>query len=201
MNKLIINKDKVISHDISHLKKYLWWSSDSGDYDRGAGEEAYKLYASLSHEFNDTIILDIGTRHGNSALALSDNTNNKVISYDIVKYDTHQNLRKKNLELRILDFTEDEDIDFSKVNLILIDIDPHDGVDEKRMFKYLKSINWSGIVLLDDTREDLWPDIDRFVKSIKYKTYDVTDIGHFSGTTVVEFGDNWTVEIQDSVNN
>jgi hypothetical protein len=174
------------------------WSGDSGYYDKTAGEEAYKLYASLSHELNNTIILDIGTRRGNSALALSDNTNNKVISYDIVKYDTHENLKKKNLELRILDFTEDKDIDFSKVNLILIDIDPHDGVDERRMFEYLESINWSGIVLLDDTREDIWPDIYKFVKSIKYKTHDVTDIGHFSGTAIVEFGDNWTVEIQDS---
>lgn len=199
MSKLItISKQEVQNEEIQHLAKYISSFSDEEYLWRlSAGETEYKLYSNISHKFNNSIILDIGTRGGNSALALSKNESNKVISYDIVELPAQTELKKENIKFKVKDFTKDSGLDWENIPLIMIDVDPHDGSQERIMFDFLESISWSGIIILDDTRADLWPQIADFVSQIKYVTHDVTDIGHFSGTAIVEFGDKYKVKVID----
>jgi len=69
-------------------------------YDSKSGVNEYRLYSYLSTFFNNTTILDIGTFDGRSAVALSHNETNKVISYNIT--DDIQNNRHKIYSNKIL---------------------------------------------------------------------------------------------------
>ena len=71
-----LDKDAIKSLDVSHLAEQ---SLNKNDW-LTAGQSEYRLYAWLSTQLNNTTILDVGTRTGGSALALSYNETNKVIS-------------------------------------------------------------------------------------------------------------------------
>ena len=114
-----------------------------------AGQSEYRLYGYLSTFFNQSYILDVGTRNGGSALALSYNETNKVISYDLVEQGASQ-IEKDNITFKIQDFREDETLEWDKISIIMIDVDPHDGVQEVEMMEFLEEKGWKGILLLDD---------------------------------------------------
>lgn len=200
MKKITINKQTVINKDITHLKEYYLYQAgnDLRNFDLPAGETEFKLYAYMSEQINNKIILDIGTRHGGSAIALSNNPKNHVISYDIVSWDSHVHLKKDNITLKICDFMQDIEIDYSKVDLIMIDVDPHDGLQEPIMINHLISLGWEGIILLDDISETLWPEINKMWNSLPYEKYDLTDIGHMSGTGLVNIGNKFKITIIES---
>ena len=141
--------------------------------------------------FNNCFILDIGTHQGRSAVSLSHNSSNKVISYNIVDQipdKSHLIHKKLNIEFRIKNVIDDLKKDFiSKVKIVMIDID-HFGRIESLILNKLYQCGFSGIILLDDIHhpqprekllmENLW-------KNINLKKYDLTQYGHFSGTGVV----------------
>ena len=129
-----LDKDAIKSLDISHLAKQ---SLNSNDW-LTAGQSEYRLYAWLSTQFNNTTILDVGTRTGGSALALSYNDKNKVISYDLVEQGASSGIKKDNVEFKIQDFREDDTLDYDNISIIMIDVDPHDGTAEEEMFEYLE---------------------------------------------------------------
>ena len=72
--KIEIVKDQVRELDHAHLRQL---SLNENDW-LPAGQSEYRFYAYLSTFFNNTTILDIGTRTGGSALALSYNPTNQV---------------------------------------------------------------------------------------------------------------------------
>jgi hypothetical protein len=194
--KITIVKEDVINKDLSHLTKYFEYQQEEFHfYEKPAGWCEYKLYAYLANKVNDKLILEVGTRHGGSALAFSDNPSNKVISYDIIQWDSHENLKKSNIDLRIGNFMEDKTINYDKVDIIMIDVDPHDGLQEPPMIQFLANKNWSGLLLLDDISEHLWPAIYNMWTNISYEKYDLTDIGHFSGTGLINMGNKFSIEI------
>ena len=61
-----LDKDAIKTLDVSHLAEQ---SLNQNDW-LSAGQSEYRLYSWLSTQFNDSIILDVGTRTGGSALAL-----------------------------------------------------------------------------------------------------------------------------------
>ena len=147
--------------------------------------EAYKLYAYLSSQYDNITILDVGTYNGNSALALSYNEKNNVISYDIAEFGA-SNIPKNNIIWKIKDFRDDKSIDFDKVKIILIDVDPHDGKQEVEMIDFLRRVKWSGILLFDDIHlnDDMKKIWNIFPEHIRI---DLTEVGHHSGTGMVIF--------------
>jgi hypothetical protein len=197
MKKIVISKNDVSKEKVNHLSVYSWY--DEGEQHLWELEtgEAYKFYSYLSKKFQNSTILDIGTRNGRSAIAFANNPKNKVISFDVVEYATHKELNMPNIELRIGDFMQDKTIDYNNVNIILIDVDPHDGKQEPPMIKYLEDIGWEGILLLDDISLDLWPAINYMWQSLPYEKYDITDIAHFSGTGMINLGKKFKIEITD----
>ena len=160
-------------------------------YDLESGKQEYRLYSYLSTLFDNCYILDIGTLDGRSAVALSHNDTNKVISYNIIdqiRNENHKIYSKHNIEFRIKNVLDDLTREFvEKLKIVMIDID-HFGKIESLIMNKLYKMGFSGIILLDDIHhpqpkerilmENLW-------KNINLKKYDVTKYGHFSGTGIV----------------
>lgn len=178
-----INKEDLASLDMSYASKLAFKGKEN--FSKEPGVEAYRLYAYLGKQFNNKIILDIGTRFGNSALALSKNGRNKVISYNIVE-EGASDIEKKNITWVLKDFRNDDTINWDKVALILLDVDPHDGSKEREMLDHLSEIGWSGKIVFDDI--NLNGGMKSFWKSLpEEKKQDLTEVGHVSGTGIMEF--------------
>ena len=183
-----LDKDAIRTLDVSHLAEQ---SLNSNDW-LTAGQSEYRLYAWLSTKFNNTTILDVGTRTGGSALALSYNDKNKVISYDLVEQGASSGIKKDNITFKVQDFREDDTLDYDNISIIMIDIDPHDGTAEEEMFEYLEEKGWKGLVLLDDIGPQ-WPEIEDFWNRITFPKINVTEVGHMSGTGLVNFDEKHSV--------
>ena len=183
-----LDKDAIKTLDVSHLAEQ---SLNSNDW-LTAGQSEYRLYAWLSTKFNNTTILDVGTRTGGSALALSYNDKNKVISYDLVEQGASSGIKKDNITFKVQDFREDDTLDYDNISIIMIDVDPHDGTAEEEMFEYLEDKGWKGLVLLDDIGPQ-WPEIEDFWNRITFPKINVTEIGHMSGTGLVNFDSKHSV--------
>jgi len=176
-----IDKDAVRDLDVSQLEAI---SLNKNDW-LSAGQSEYRLYAWLSSQFDKSIILDVGTRTGGSALALSYNENNQVISYDLQEQGASQ-IQRDNIEFKIQDFREDDSINWDHVSIIMLDVDPHDGVQEEEMMEFLEDKGWKGILLLDDIGPQ-WPEVEDLWNRITYPKINVTEVGHLSGTGLVNF--------------
>jgi len=169
-------------------KEYL---VDKTYYDLPSGQQEYHLYSYLSTFFNNTVILDLGTFNGRSAVSLSHNETNQVISYNItddIRDLNHKIYTKPNIEFRIKDVLEDLTEEFvKKVKMIVLDID-HFETMETKIIQKLDELNFSGILLLDDIHhpEPIMHDcMQRLWNNLPYRKIDITRYAHFSGTGVV----------------
>jgi predicted O-methyltransferase YrrM len=150
--------------------------------------EHYKLLFYLTTLMKDELILDLGTRDGLSALCLAYNKNNDVITYDL--NDKPNEMFSFEGELPNLKFKQmnvfDESIDiFKKSKLIFLDLDPHDGIQEKKFIELMESINYNGIIIADDI---VWfPNMKNWWDNLKQKKFNVTKFGHGSGTGIIDF--------------
>jgi predicted O-methyltransferase YrrM len=164
----------------------------SGFLQEPAGKEHHQLLAALSRQLpKGSVALDVGTYMGASAAALASNPDVTVHTYDI--FDNLRWQAKSIRDLRnVVIHVEDGSNAFTKENLdgvklILIDVDPHDGVQEKVMIDKLLRAEYKGLLLLDDIHlnpqmQALWD----WIPSNLAK-YDATVFGHHSGTGVVLF--------------
>lgn len=175
-----IDKQKIYEQDLSffdeEIGNFSYLKSD---------KEHYKLLSYLSKQYNDITIIDAGTNFGHSALALSQNENNKVRTYDLIDNKLTNITKYKNIEFFQKDINEESKDIFLNSEIILLDIDPHDGKQEEKFYIFLKEINFKGYLICDDIflnqgMRDWW-------ESIEIEKYDVTEVGHFSGTGIVNF--------------
>tara|TARA_Y100000816_G_C26108204_1_gene589888 strand:- start:4916 stop:5509 length:594 start_codon:yes stop_codon:yes gene_type:complete len=164
---------------------------DKNYYDLKSGQQEYRLYSYLSTLFNNITILDIGTLNGRSAISLSHNENNKVISYDIrdgIKNLNHKIYTKSNIEFRIKNVLDDLNKEFIKnIKIIMIDID-HFYIIEKMIIDKLKELEYDGIILLDDIIHPSPKEFEAMQKlwnEIQDEKYDITKYGHWSGTGLI----------------
>ena len=168
------------------------------------GTEHYLLLAALSMQLKNKTILDFGTYRGNSAYMLAYgnrklNNNNNIITYDIT--DVYKELvDTANVDYRFDNMFDpvvrEENKEFLlSSDVMLIDIDPHEGILEYDMYNWLKENNYKGIIIYDDihlgpghmgtkssrSMKEFWSKVDD-----KYKI-DLTSVGHWTGTGVVCF--------------
>jgi hypothetical protein len=147
------------------------------------GSEHYKLLAYFSSIYNNVTLLDIGTYKGCSALALAYNPTNQVKSFDI-----RFGLRDISNYPNNVEFIVDNIINEEYKSLVLsskfiiLDTD-HLGDFEHEFYKYLKTIGYKGILLLDDIK--LNNEMKEFWNSITEEKYDMSDVGHITGTGLV----------------
>jgi len=150
--------------------------------------EHYKLLSFFSKIFENEVFLDLGTRDGLSALVLSKNQKNKVYTYDLLpKPSEMKNFEHliPNCEFKQMNIFDEnlETIKSSKV--IFLDLDPHDGIQEKRFMEILEQIDYTGIVICDDI--EWFSAMSQWWSGIKQTKYNVTKYGHGSGTGIIDF--------------
>jgi predicted O-methyltransferase YrrM len=148
--------------------------------------EHYKLLSHISSLVTNETILDLGTRDGLSALVLAKNGQNRVITYDLESKHLFSNLEFKQMNV----FNEDLDV-FRTSKIIFMDLDPHDGHQEKRMVELLDSIEWNGVLIADDI--EWFPGMKNWFDTLNKTKYNVTKWGHGSGTGIIDFGNNLEV--------
>lgn len=146
------------------------------------GREHYKLLAHLSTLFTGVTIVDIGTDAGCSAMALSYNPANRVVSYDLVNR-RRADIQLPNVEFRVRDALADADEWFASP-LISLDV-AHDGTYEDVFYAHLSKAGYKGLLVLDDVY--LNDEMKRFWGTITHQKADITAVGHWSGTGIVFF--------------
>ena len=190
LNNLYLDEFKMINFEYLVTSTY---------YNLNSGVQEYRLYSYLSTLFNNIIILDLGTGQGTSAVALSHNINNKVITYDIINYinnDNHSIYKKPNIEFRIKNILDDLNEEFvSKIKIVIIDIDNYGNIQKDIIDKIdkLYKLNFSGMIILDDvfnhpnyvikdSMNILLKNLDTYKNT---KKIDVSKYGHWSGTCIL----------------
>jgi predicted O-methyltransferase YrrM len=174
------------------------------------GYEHYKLFCSISKQINNKKILEIGTHHGNSAVAfgfgkLFEN-NIYIKTFDIInlindkckKFMDKYNIKFELQNIFNYEYREINKNEILSFDIIYIDIDPHNGILEYEMYNWLKINNFKGIIIFDDIKlgldhqannyettshkmSDFWDKIPNEEK------IDLTYLGHWSGTGIVYF--------------
>ncbi len=154
------------------------------------GREHYRLLETLSLNYKS--IIDIGTHRGSSAYSLSYSGDNKVHSFDIIDKIGDKSRFPSNINFYYDNLWTDDGFEKHK-NLILesacifLDVDPHNGTMEFEFYNKLKDNNYKGILLCDDIhyfsemKEKFWNLVPVSEK------YDLTKIGHWSGTGLILF--------------
>jgi hypothetical protein len=149
------------------------------------GEEHYTLLAHFSTLFNNATLLDVGTYKGCSALALSYNDKNQVVSFDVREGLKRLYSLPSNVKFMLEDITDDKFNDLILSSpFILLDTD-HDGPFEHKFYNHLKSLSYKGILMLDDIY--LNEPMKTFWDNITEEKIDLSHIGHHSGTGLVIF--------------
>lgn len=183
-----LSKDLVNSIDLSSLVSYCDWHDNSKFFNLSAGNEHYKLLAYLASKIKCKHYIDIGTYFGFSALALSSDINKQVITYDICDWIPEKGSntinQRTNITRKIMDCKKDIESLIS-TDLIVLDIDPHDGIEERHIMDTLEVNGYRGIVVLDDIHVN--DNMNTFWNNISQKKIDVTNVGHFSGSGIVIF--------------
>ena len=102
MKTINLSNEDLDAIDLSEFDKYLnekykytYKRGGYGFYDK-SGVEQYKLLAYMSTLLDNETILDVGTFEGGSALALSKNKTNNVVSIDI-NYQVNQDIDLDNI--------------------------------------------------------------------------------------------------------
>jgi hypothetical protein len=88
-----------------------------------------------------------------------------------------------NVEFRLGNFLEDTRL--LDAPLVFIDVDPHDGIQEKVFHDFFTVSHFKGIVLWDDIRCN--PEMEEWWKSIDTHKLDLSKVGHWSGTGLTTY--------------
>ena len=188
---MITLDESIAEIDLNPLKEYLLggfhWNRDCTPDDDFAnmnqepGLVPYKLYAHLSKNFKR--VADLGTYYGHSALACSLDSNTQVTTYDL--YPEHRAIKEKeNITVVEGDLFDHID-DILEHDLIILDIDPHDGIQEARFTDILKQEKYKGVIVADDIYLQRDPRMSAWWNNLicSYKK-DITAYGHSQGTGI-----------------
>lgn len=191
-----LNASVLNAIDMNACKQYVRWTRMENNFDQAAGSEHYRLLAHLARQMPPgSTLVDIGTYCGLSALALAMNEACDVVTYEIFDQipesseDVTTIRDVGNITYLLKDAITDPDI-LSVAKIIVIDVDPHDGVQEAEFMANLRNIGYQGIVVLDDIR--LNDQMKTFWTNIPERKYDLTQYGHWSGTGIVCFSPEYT---------
>ena len=188
MQRIVLSKAAVDSVDLAPLERYVCWRDDDHVFCEEAGREHYRLLAYLGREMRCRELLDVGTCHGFSAVALSSDPAKLVRSFDVVDRIPCSRVTARdrpNVVLRVGDGYMAELADITRdTDLVLIDID-HTGAAERELMAGLRAAGYRGLVLLDDIK--LNDEMRRFWDEIPEAKLDVSAVGHWSGTGLVVF--------------
>jgi hypothetical protein len=182
---------RVISRELIYrlpLEDLAPWLRELRYLLRSPGEEHYRLLALLGTWFEGRRLYDIGTGGGHSAVALSWNKANRVISYDVANSRVTVNESSlASVEFRIGDCTKDAQLPTAA--LVFLDASPHDGLFERELYDRLVAGGFQGLLVLDDMNSPQFPGMRQFWLAIDKPKIELTPYGHHSGTGLVNFAE------------
>ena len=180
-NTAMFNKEDLEKINLLDPSKCITNIQSRGFFLLNPGQEHYPLLAHISTLYNNALLYDIGTYRGCSALALSYNKSNTIKSFDTGNFIEMKNT-PNNIEWIVGNFMEQPIEEIHSSPFIMLDID-HSGKTEKEILDFLVDNNWHGHLLLDDIH--LNNEMKDFWSNITLEKYDITHIGHWSGTGLV----------------
>ena len=193
---LDVNASVLNAIDMNAYKQYVRWTKVGDYFDKPAGSEFYRLLAHLARQMPaGSTLVDIGTYCGLSALALAMNEACDVITYEVydqIPEDATTIRDVGNITYNIKDALTDTEV-LSTAKIIVLDVDPHDGVQETEIMAALRGMGYEGLVVLDDIK--LNDQMKTFWGNIPERKYDLTQYGHWSGTGVVCFSPEYTLTL------
>jgi predicted O-methyltransferase YrrM len=128
------------------MNELVNWSSDGKLFMHPPGQEHYRLLMLISQLLvPGSKILEIGTRWGVSAVALASNKSVHVVTCDLEdQLGDHDDMRNiENISYVIADGYDMLD-NCHEYQFIFIDVDPHDGIQERKMIQKLIDLNYNG---------------------------------------------------------
>lgn len=156
-------------------------------------EKQQLQYAFLSRfigQFSGKKIMDAGTFMGLSAHAMSSNGRNTIHTYDISDDHVRSDfIAPSNIFFHQQDVNTLSDEEIHSFDIIYLDIDPHDGIQEKVFTDRLHSIKWKGILIADDIY--LNDGMKNWWFSLPYVKIDLTHVGQHSGTGLISMTDEY----------
>ena len=177
------------------------------NYTCPSGEDL-KLLAYISTLYFNQTFLVLSTHCEKPVLALSYNPVNTVLPYSPIQFPVWKDncLAPIITDSLVQPFVDAEtDLEkrenILKTSIIYIDIHPHLGKDEFYIYTCLKDWGYKGIVIFDDIwyfktmRDECWYKIPHLSKM------DLTDIGHSTGSGLVDFSGTWTTDISHQPSN
>lgn len=191
--KLILNAQNVNRRSVDDIIHFMAWSpAFQGYMVENAGKEHYRMLAEISHQlWLGSRISDVGTFCGASALALSSNPNVLVTTYDIESFIPNDPvvatpLTRPNVVQKIMSGHADIS-NIAQCDVVLLDIDPHDGPAEMQFVNMLIEHGFRGVLVCDDIHLNdgmraFWGNIPRHLRKI-----DASHLAHWSGTGMVVF--------------
>jgi predicted O-methyltransferase YrrM len=185
-----INKQEVLSQNVD----YFNFDMARFPYLKNV-QEHYRLLTYLSKKYDNITMLDAGTSFGHSCLALAQNPNNKIITYDIQDKNFEFFKTYTNIEFKKLDINKETPEIIKSAKIILLDVDPHDGLQEQVFTDYLTAIDYKGYVICDDIF--LNEPMKKWWDGITVEKYDVTSIGHMSGTGIINYNKDGNFKLND----
>jgi predicted O-methyltransferase YrrM len=185
-----LSKKRILEENLEFFNEEVKTFS----YIKGTTEH-YRLLSYLCKTEDNITLIDAGTCNGHSCLAMAQNKNNKVITYDIQFKSFNFFNEYENIEFKQLDINEELPEIIKSAKIILLDIDPHDGIQEKKFTDYLIKIGYKGYLICDDIF--LNSGMKNWWESINIEKYDVTEVGHFSGTGIINFNEDKNFEINE----
>ena len=193
---LDMNASVLNAIDMNAYKQYVSWTKTGDYFDKTAGSELYRLLAHLARQMPaGSTLVNIGTYCGLSALALAMNEACDVMTYEVYDQIPESSEDVKtirdvgNITYKLQDALTDQAV-LTAAKIIVIDDDPHDGVQEAEFMTALRGMGYQGLVVLDDIR--LNDQMKTFWTNIPERKYDLTQYGHWSGTGVVCFSPDYT---------
>lgn len=181
----IPTREQIDAIDLTIFEEYVEYSNHKEFFYDKEGQEHYKLLAAISQQAEvGSVLIDVGTYKGFSALALSYNPCVQVLTYDMDKESTYKKiLEKENINFMHMNCFDDMYV-ICQADFIMLDIDPHDGIQEERFIREIEEAGYRGMIICDDIHlnkpmNDMWKNIK------KHKLYDISQLGHKTGTGLI----------------
>jgi len=164
------------------------------------GQQHYRFLHHLVKTLQPKSVVDIGTHQGASAIALASGAQTTTVhTFDI--HNKRLDWGARECENRIV-FHQDDLFDPQRFEanralllaspLIFLDVDPHNGVMEIAFYRMLRDAGYRGLLVCDDVwmfkgmRDHFW-------SQVELPKVDCTHVGHFSGTGIIVFGNDYVV--------
>lgn len=180
--------------DMSRMSKYIAWHPFHIYFDMPAGKAEFRVPAFASTLLGPRdYVVDLGTGcSGMDAAAFALNPDVRVHTYDV-----REQVPRDSTFITIRDvpnisvhakMSELSDAVLLGAKIVQLNIHPHTGQFERDMLERLRTIGFSGVVLIQCIGLQRDGDMASMWNSITERKLDITSIGHWAGTGIVDFG-------------